>query len=84
MLSVPGILVGSNDPIPIDRDAVRQRLSVAPTRDHYARAGVDADAIMSAVLKDPAYYAPGFDRSTLGEVNTDLFPKDEFALSVRP
>jgi hypothetical protein len=34
-------------------------------------------------LAEPAVYRPDFNRSALTDVNTDLFPKDEFDLSRR-
>jgi len=81
VVSVPGILVGSRSPIEVDRDAIRRRLAAPGVREHYARAGIDADALMASYLAEPAQYTPDFDRSTLTDFNTDLFPRDEFDLS---
>jgi spermidine synthase len=81
VVSVPGILVGSNDPIDVDRDAIAKRLADPHVREHYARAGIDAEQLMSSYLIAPARYGPDFDRTRLTDFNTDLFPKDEYDLS---
>ena len=50
-------------------------------REHYARAGINVDELMASYFVEPAIYTPGFDRTTLTDVNTDLFPRDEYDLS---
>jgi len=35
-------------------------------------------------LTEPARYGPEFSRESLGDFNTDLFPRDEFDLSPPP
>jgi spermidine synthase len=82
VVSVPGMLLGSNQPFQADRATVEARLADPQVHDHYARAGVDIAQLMQTYLPDmPVRFGPDFDRSTLGEVNTDLFPRDEFDLS---
>jgi spermidine synthase len=83
VLSFPGILLGSNSPIELDRTAIAARLSDRRVRDHYARAGIDAEHLMAFYLTDPARYTPDFNRDTLTDFNTDLFPKDEYDLGTR-
>jgi spermidine synthase len=80
VVSVPGILLGSRDPIRVDRHEIAARLADAHVRSHYDRAGIDAEALMAEYLKAPAVYGPDFDRRSLTDFNTDLFPKDEFEL----
>ncbi len=81
VLSVPGILIGSSEPFDAHDGLIRERLSPG-VRAHYARAGVDIEALMREyVAPTPVRFAPDFDRGTLGEINTDLFPRDEFDLS---
>jgi spermidine synthase len=77
---VPGILIGSNEPIDLDPRVIAARLGDARVRAHYARAGIDALRMMREHLLNPTVYRPDFDRSALTDVNTDLFPKDEFDL----
>jgi spermidine synthase len=81
VVSVPGILVGSDEPIAIDRNQIMQRLAVPRVRDHYARAGINVEELMSSYLVDPAQYTPDFNRAALTDFNTDLFPRDEYDLS---
>jgi N-formylglutamate amidohydrolase len=84
VLSVPGILIGSSTPVIIDRPALAARLADQSVRSHYERAGIDVARMVAEYLAKPAVYTPEFDRATLADVNTDLFPKDEFDLSPWP
>ncbi|MSO57244.1 MAG: spermidine synthase [Acidobacteria bacterium] len=81
VISVAGILLGSNDPIPFDRDVIASRIADPRVREHYARAGINVEELMASYFVEPAIYSPGFDRKTLTDVNTDLFPRDEYDLS---
>ena len=81
VVSVAGILIGSNEPIPFDRDVIAQRIADPLVREHYARAGINVEELMASYFVEPAIYSPGFDRTTLTDVNTDLFPRDEYDLS---
>jgi hypothetical protein len=78
VVSFPGILIGSRQPIVFNREAVLARLSQPAVRDHFARAGIDVGHIVKAYLVEQWRYTPAFDRETLTDFNTDLFPKDEF------
>jgi predicted membrane-bound spermidine synthase len=73
------LLVGSDGPIAWDRDAARERLGSAFSRAYYARAGIDVDRF-ARLLGDaePTFFSPRDDRAGLTDVNTDLFPRDEF------
>lgn len=81
VVSVPGILIGSNEPIDLDRNAIAARLAERRVRDHYERAGIDAGQLLFLYLAEPAHYGPDFDRTALTDLNTDLFPKDEYDLT---
>ena len=74
---LPDILIGSNEPIVVDREAVFARLRDPRVRAHYARAGIAIDELVAGYLVEQARYTPDFDRSTLKDYNTDLFPRDE-------
>ena len=78
VLSAQGVLVGSSQPINLDRDALARRIADPRVRDHYLRAGIDVAELMSSYLAAPAHYAPDFNREALADVNSDLFPKDEY------
>jgi hypothetical protein len=81
VISVPGVLLGSNEPFVTSRADVEARLRDPLVRNHYERAGIDIVSLMQAYLPDIfVRFGPDFDRSSL-DVNTDLFPRDEFDLS---
>ena len=81
VVSVPGILIGSRSPIDLDRDAIAARLAASDAREYYAAAGIDIERMFAEYLTEPARYGPEFSRESLGDFNTDLFPRDEFDLS---
>jgi hypothetical protein len=82
VLSVPGVLLGSNEPFELDRDAIRGRIAAAPVQEHFGRAGIDVGQLLGVYLDgDIVRYGPEFDRAALTDFNTDLFPKDEYDLS---
>jgi hypothetical protein len=79
VLAFPGdILIGSDTAIPFERAAVLARAAAASN--YYAMAGVDIEGLLRPYLEgDPQRFGPG-DRRTTEGLNTDLFPRDEFAL----
>ena len=83
VVSVPGILLGSTGPIAVDRAAVLGRLEQQGVRAYYAAAGVDAVGLMAELLAQPVFYNPEFPRQQLTDINTDLFPRDEYDLGPR-
>jgi len=83
VVAMPGILIGSKEPIPMDRAAIEARLSDAATREYFDRAGIDIRKLLATYLEAPMVYTPASPRQQLVDVNTDLFPKDEFDLSPR-
>ena len=75
------ILIGSNEPIAFEPELVRQRLLAPEVRDHFASASIDIAALVGGYLeRAPRVFTPDFDRTRLGDTNTDLFPKDEFGV----
>jgi len=83
VVAMPGILIGSNQPIPLDRAAIDARLAAPEAHQYFARAGIDITQLLNKYLDAPVVYTPAYPRAQLGEVNTDLFPRDEFDLSPR-
>jgi spermidine synthase len=83
VVSMPGILVGSNQPIAIDRAAISARLAEPAARAHFERAGIDIERLLTGYLANPIVYGPDYPRERLVDIDTDLFPKDEFDLSPR-
>lgn len=82
-MSIPGILVGSDAPIELDRGAIAARLADPRVRHYYDTAGIDIERLLNEYLAAPASYTPDFNRDALIDFNTDLFPKDEYDLTSR-
>ena len=81
-VSVPGILIGSSEPFEFDATTIAARAAEPRVRDYYRRAGIDIEALIRTYTESPPVrFWPDFDRETLTDLNTDLFPKDEFDLS---
>jgi predicted membrane-bound spermidine synthase len=72
------ILIGSHDPIPFDAGVLEGRALAA--RDYYLVAGIDILALVGPYLAAaPERVGPDTPRR-LTDLNTDLFPRDEFSL----
>jgi hypothetical protein len=85
VVSVPGILLGSSEPIDFDAMTIATRAADPRVRDYYRRAGIDIETLIRGYIDGvPVRFGPDFDRGTLTDLNTDLFPKDEFDLSPPP
>jgi spermidine synthase len=82
-ISLPGILIGSDSPIEIDRGAIAARLADARVREYYGNAGMDIERLVEGYLASPDSFTPDFNRGALTDFNTDLFPKDEYDLGPR-
>jgi predicted membrane-bound spermidine synthase len=80
--SLPGLLVGSADPFRLDRDLILARANAPDVRAHFARAHVDIAELLARYFEHPPVrLEPDGDRTAFTDVNTDLFPRDEFDLS---
>jgi len=81
VLSYGDIVIGSNQPIEFDAAAIRRRLDDPRVSAYYGGAVVDIVALLTPYLdRAPRVYGLGDDRSHLTDINTDLFPKDEFSV----
>ncbi len=83
VLDLEVLLIGSPDPIQASADDLRRRLGYLEIRDHFSRAGIPIRELLAPYTQvdyRAHLISPGFDRSQLGEINTDLFPRDEFHL----
>lgn len=79
------ILVGSNEPIVVDREAIWRRLSDPFVVERYRDSGLDIPGGLRWLLDTypPAFIGPEFDRSAIRDINRDLQPKDEFMVAGR-
>ena len=82
VIGLPGILLGSSQPIVFDRAVLATRMADPRVREHYRRAGIDIARLMDDFLaSEPGRYGPDLDRTTLTDFNTDLYPRDEVDLA---
>ena len=80
VLDFDSVLIGSSEPISIDRDRIRMRLEHPFTQTYYRKIDLDVTELampfferpMDRVRVDHASY-------NLTDLNHDLFPKDEYA-----
>jgi spermidine synthase len=72
------IWIGSSTPIPFDLQTVADR--VAAARDYFEAGGIDIREVLRTQLRHlPRQFGPS-DHRTSTDLNTDMFPRDEFAL----
>jgi prepilin-type processing-associated H-X9-DG protein len=82
VLKFQDTLIGSSEAMTFDRQAVWPRLRDAFVRSHYGRAGLDPEELLADVLeRGPTAIGPETDRTSLLDINTDLFPRDEYLAS---
>jgi hypothetical protein len=83
-LKVGDTLMGSDAPIAFDPETLRARLRHPFTEAYFRRAVVGIDALIEDALTRPVLqWRPDFDRSSLGDVNPDLVPRDEYRAGER-
>ncbi len=84
VLEVGTTLIGSDAPIVWDPAALVARVREPFAKAHYRRGGVDGEALVAEMVAAAVRsYGPDLDRSAIEDVNTDLFPKDEYLASSR-
>jgi hypothetical protein len=78
-LAFPGdILIGSESPIPYDLGTLERR--IAEARTYYEATGLDIRLLLQPHLATPPrVFGPDASRG-FADFNSDLFPRDEFAL----
>jgi hypothetical protein len=74
------VLVGSNEPIDIDYAAVRRRLADPAIDAYYSLAGLNIRELVERGLQTAVRFSlSDEERARLTDLNTDLYPRDEFA-----
>jgi spermidine synthase len=85
VLSYGDIVIGGREPIELDPSAIRRRLNEPDVQAHFREASLDILALIGPYLdRAPRRFTPADDRASLDDINTDLFPKDEFGVPLRP
>jgi hypothetical protein len=74
------ILIGSNAPIQIDRDAFERRLADPVVQQHFSRAFVRVNDLLREAVAGAKVLGPDPRRLEAADINTDVHPKDEFAV----
>ena len=71
------ILIGSNDPVQIDEQIFTKRLEDSFTRNHFLKANIDVKKASQQYMNQTVTIQNG-QIKTLQDINTDMFPKDEY------
>ena len=79
-------LLGSRDPIVIDREKIRTRLADPAVQAYYDNSGVDIGSLapVKAIDQAPKMFDPSFDRSTIADINTVCFRVASSTFRARP
>ena len=73
------VIMGSSNPIEIDRGAIRRRLDDPEVQAYYANGGINIRDLMNARLGTIRTFAlSDAERAQISDINTDLYPRDEF------
>jgi predicted membrane-bound spermidine synthase len=81
MLQPISLVIGSDQPITFDAEALKARFGEPAFKAWAARAGVDISGFPGLFADPPRIWGPDTPRGNPEEVNTDLFPRDEFYLN---
>jgi len=72
-------MIGSTEPIMFDREALRRRMQSSEIKNYIAATGHTADEVAEELFGDTPSAAA--DQVPANDLDTDLFPKDEFYLN---
>jgi spermidine synthase len=75
------VLLGSNQPISLDWPVIEQRAKSSFSRQHFARSGIDIWPLLNQYRSDMRLLPKV--TGVQDEINTDLFPRDEYSIQVR-
>jgi hypothetical protein len=73
------ILVGSDVAIPFNAEEILSRLRNPGVQAYYRRAGIDLETLLAPYLKSAARLPAASPGHRHGDLNEDLFPRDEFS-----
>ncbi len=85
VIVVNGIAVGSQGPIQTEKAMIEERLANPFTVEHFERLHGKIDPLISDLLAGKfERYSASPDKLATTDVNSDLFPKDEYMIPPRP
>jgi spermidine synthase len=76
------VLIGSMQPIPYNLDKLETQLATPETTAYLELGGFDVEKLTRQIRKHfvAKQYDDSYDRSVLTELNTDLYPRDEYGV----
>lgn len=85
VILVDGIALGSEQPIPVEPDAIVRRLADPFTAEYYRRVGGDLQPLVNNLLAGEfRRFSPDEERPAKGDLNSDLFQRDEYMVPPQP
>jgi hypothetical protein len=82
---VDGIAIGSQQPVEAEPAEILGRMTDSFTTDYYRRIGGDLRPLLASLLAGQfKRYSPETERPALRDLNSDLFPKDEYMIPPQP
>ncbi len=78
-IEIDGILIGSEQQIEVDTGTIERKLADPFVVDHYQRIGASITPLLKHLLQGTfRQYSPDLERLARSDLNSDLFPRDEF------
>jgi len=85
VIVVDGIAIGSEQPILVEPETIARRLADPFTADYYRRVGGDLQPLVANLIAGEfRRYSPEAERPAKSDLNSDLFPRDEYMVPPRP
>jgi spermidine synthase len=82
---VDGIALGSEEPIGVDREVIARRVSDPFTINYYQRIGADLRPLVASLLAGQfRQQVPEVGRPAKYDLNSDLYPRDEYMVPPQP
>jgi hypothetical protein len=84
VLSLGDILIGSENPVHFDPNEIRARVRAPDVQAYYWRAGSDIEALVARSLNASPERSGHEPQRRNGDLNDDLYPRDEFSVPRSP
>lgn len=82
---VDGIAIGSQQPVQTEAAEILARITDPFTTEYYGRVGGDLRPLLASLLAGQfKRYSPETERPAARDLNSDLFPKDEYMIPPQP